>query len=91
MCCVQPCPASTPAKAGGEETIRAGTNGPGPVDRGVEVGHDLCVGYLEQQFANEGPNIGMDHRITLPDHQVRRDGKITLLRKAASEVGDVLV
>jgi len=62
-----------------------------PIDGRVEVSHDLRVGRLRNDLANQLLHLRNLARVTLTREELRRDREVAQLGQAAAHAFDVLV
>jgi hypothetical protein len=92
VCRIQPHDAAAPAEADDADAIAVDLAGLlRPVDRGVEILHDLLVGDLADHLADDLADVRHLRDVALAREQLGRNRHVAGLREAADHVLDVLV
>ena len=89
---VQPSDASAPTESRDADlALDAARPRTRPLQRRVEVRHDLRVRHLGDDIAHQRLDIGHLRRIALASEKFRRDGDRAALRETTADIADVLV
>ena len=89
---VQPRDAPTPTKSRDADlALDAAGARTRPLQRRIEVRHDLRVRHLGDDIAHQRLDIGHLRRIALASEKFRRDGDRAALRETTADIADVLV